>query len=165
MQSPRYNNSNSSNLPSLINLFAAATLSIGAPSSKSTKRKALPSSSASNASSTTASNRVGHFGLSNDSSASIALVALSRLMQSRDDGVLQPAAQTPMGASMLSLLKAAVLRVATSVGGADAGFNELTATSLWNLSASVVANQRLYDGGFRYPPGQGCELSGLRHTS
>ncbi|MDC0526075.1 hypothetical protein OAO87_03655 [bacterium] len=128
---------------SLTDLFVAK-LSIGAPSNK---RKASSSSGASSASSA----RAGHFGLSNDSSVSVALVTLSRLVQARDDDILQLASQTPIGTSVLALLRAAVLRVATSVGGADASFNEVTAISLWNLSASVVASQRLYDCGLSLP--------------
>ena len=130
---------------SLPGLFEAKLfLSIDAPNSK---RKAPPSSGTSSG----GSSRVGHFGLSNDSSASVALVALSRLVQAKEDLILQPAAQTPIGSFVLPLLRAAVLRVATSVGGADATFNEVTANSLWNLSASVVATQRLYDGGLTLP--------------
>ena len=132
----------SSPRPSLTHLFAD-TFSIDAPKNK---RKAAPSDG-----STTSTTRIGHFGLSNDSSASIALVTLSRLIQARDDDILLAASQTPIGASVLLLLRSTVLRVATSVGGADASFNEMTAASLWNLSASVVASQRLYDGGLSLP--------------
>ena len=117
----------------------ATTLTIDAP-----KRKA-PASGA-------VSSRQSHYGLSNDSSVALGLVALSRVAQVRDDDILQPAAQTPVGASLIALLKAAALRVARSdAGGADPSFDELSVASLFNLSASVVATQRLYDGGLSLP--------------
>ena len=59
-----------------------ATLAIGAP-----KRKA-PSGG----------ERAGHYGLRDDSSSSLALVALSRVARARDEPILQSAAQTPAGA-------------------------------------------------------------------
>ena len=58
-----------------------ATLAIGAP-----KRKAPAGGGG--------SGRVGHYGLRDDSSAQIALVALSRVAQARDEAILQTAAQT-----------------------------------------------------------------------
>ena len=61
--------------------------------------------------------RKSHYGLSNDSSASLATVALSRLAQARDEAILQPLALAPTGASLLAQLKAAVLRLAVTVGG------------------------------------------------
>ena len=120
-------------LPLLSESFA--TLAIGAP-----KRKA-PSGS----------ERAGHYGLRDDSSASLALVALSRVARARDEPILQPASQTPVGSALLSLLKAAVLRVALAVGGADGSLNAQSVTSLFNLSGSGVATQRLYDGGLSLP--------------
>ena len=98
-----------------------------------------------------APSRVGHYGLSNDSSVALAFVVLSRLVQSRDDAILQSAASTPVGASILAMLKAVTLRVATSVGGADAALNEVNMASLFNLSASAIATQRLYNGGLSLP--------------
>jgi hypothetical protein len=85
------------------------------------------------------------------SSASLATVVMSRLARARDDAILQPAAFTPIGATLLAVIKAAVLQLAVSVGGADTSFNEQSATTLFNLSASTIATQRLYDGGFSLP--------------
>ena len=121
---------------SLSDMFAT-TLTISAP-----KRKAAAA----------APSRSSHYGLSNDSSATLVIVALSRVAQVRDEVILQRAAQTPTGMTLVALLRAMVLRVALSdVGGAVSSFSELSAASLFNLGASVVANQRSYDGGLSLP--------------
>ena len=70
--------------------------SIDAPTAAATKRKA---------------SCTGHHGLANDSSLAVRLVALSRLMRARDDDILHPAAQSPLGIAVLDALRAAVLRV------------------------------------------------------
>lgn len=131
--------------PTALSEMFASTLTIGV-SNGGNKRKAA------SASGSVASSRQGHFGLSNDSSASLALVALSRVGRVRDDEILQPAAQTPVGTTLIAYLKAVVLRVAQSaVGGAQPPFGELSVASLFNLSASAIATQRLYDGGLSLP--------------
>ncbi|MDC0525740.1 hypothetical protein OAO87_01980 [bacterium] len=56
--------------------------SIDAPTASATKRKAPCT---------------GHHGLANDSSLAVRLVALSRLMRARNDEILHPAAQSPVG--------------------------------------------------------------------
>ena len=53
-----------------------------------------------------------HYGLANDSSLAVRLVALSRLMRARDDELLSPAAQAPVGVAILTALRDAVRRVA-----------------------------------------------------
>jgi len=73
------------------------------------------------------------------------------MARARDDGILQPASQSPVGSALLTLLKAAVLRVAVTVGGADPSLNAQSTTSLFNLSGSGVATRRLYDGGISLP--------------
>ena len=93
----------------------------------------------------------GHYGLANDSSLAVRLVALSRLMQARDDEILSPAAQSPTGVVLLDALRAAVLRVAIAAGGADATLSHTQIATLFNLSASHVATKRLYDGGLSLP--------------
>ena len=93
----------------------------------------------------------GHYGLANDSSLAVRLVSLSRLMQARDDEILHPAAQSPVGIAVLDALRAAVLRVAIAVGGADPAMSAMQVTTLFNLSASHVATKRLYDGGLSLP--------------
>jgi hypothetical protein len=118
-------------LPSLI--LPLDALEIGAP-----KRKASSISS-------------GHFGLANDSSASLALVALSRLVRSRDEPTLTGVARSALGQAILAALRAATLRVAVAVGEADPSLGEAQMATLFNLSASHVAIQRLYDGGLSLP--------------
>ena len=72
-------------------------------------------------------------------------------MQARDDEILHPAAQSPVGIAVLDALRAAVLRVAIAVGGADPAMSAMQVTTLFNLSASHVATKRLYDGGLTLP--------------
>ena len=50
-----------------------------------------------------------------------------------------------MGAFLASL-RAAVLRVAVAAGGADAGLNETSVDTLFNLSGSSFDRQARYDG-------------------
>ena len=100
-----------------------------------TKRKATSSSSSC----------AGHYGLSSDSALALRFVALSRLMRTRDDPILEQAATTPMGVATLAVLRSAMQRVAVSVGGADPSLNEQSMNTLFNLSASTIAAQRLYD--------------------
>ena len=110
--------------------------SIDAPTAAATKRKAPCT---------------GHHGLANDSSLAVRLVALSRLMRARDDDILHPAAQSPVGIAVLDALRAAVLRVAVASGGADSAMSEMQVTTFFNLSASHVATKRLYNGGLSLP--------------
>ena len=103
-------------LPSL--LMDLQTLSIGAPS----KRKA----------------RDSHYGLSTDSRSTLALVIISRLAQIRDEALLEPAAASPVGATFLAFLRAAMVRLAL-IAGADASFNDQSIATLLNMSASNIA--------------------------
>jgi hypothetical protein len=118
-------------LPSLVLCLDA--LEVGAP-----KRKASSISS-------------GHFGLANDSSVALALVALSRLVRSRDEPTLVGVARSALGQAVLAALRAATLRVALAVGGADPSLGDAQITTLFNLSASHIATRRLYDGGLSLP--------------
>ena len=76
----------------------------------------------------------GHYGASNDSSFAVRLVALSRLMRVRDEPILDAAAQSPIGVAVLAELRALVLRVAVSVGGADPALMGVSIATLFNLS-------------------------------
>ena len=120
-------------LPSLVLCLELAALDVGAP-----KRKASSISS-------------GHFGLANDSSVALALVALSRLVRSRDESTLAGVARSALGQAVLAALRTATLRVALAVGGADPSLGEAQVQTLFNLSASHVAARRLYDGGLSLP--------------
>ena len=117
--------------------LSLASADVGMPP----KRKASDSASASS----------GHWGLTNDSSSAVALVALSRLYRSKDEGTLAAAARTPFGLALLSALRSLVLRIAVAHGGADRALTESNVVTLFNLGASHVAQQRLYAGGLSLP--------------
>lgn len=86
-----------------------------------------------------------HWGLSSDGSARLALIALSRLLRTQDEGMLAHAAASPIGAALLDALRAAVLRVAVAAGGADPGLSATSVETLFNMSGSTFASQARYD--------------------
>ena len=88
-----------------------------------------------------------HNGISSDSSALVSLIALSRLMKTRETSMIEVAARTPIGAAVLEGLRAAVRRVAVAAGGADAAFSDSNVVSFFNLSGSTIAKAHLYNGG------------------
>ena len=92
-----------------------------------------------------------HSGLASDSSVAVRLVAISRLVQTRDEPILAPIATGPVGIAFLDALRAAVRRVAIAVGGAAPTLSEQSIVTFFGLSASTVATQRLYDGGLSLP--------------
>jgi hypothetical protein len=102
-------------------------LSIGAP-----KRKAVFDP-----------RRHGHYGLPNDSATPLVLVALSRLVQARDDSLLQGMAAAPVGALLVSALRAAVHRLARDAGATSA-FSDATANAFLQTAASTIAMERRY---------------------
>ena len=65
--------------------------------------------------------------------------------------MLDAAARAPVGAAVLAALRAVVLRVAIATSAADPSLSDAQITTLFNLSASHVASQRLYDGGLSLP--------------
>ena len=75
-----------------------------------------------------------HWGLPTDSASRLALIALSRLLRTQDQMMLTQVAGSPVGSAFLASLRAAVLRVAVAAGGADAGLNETSVDTLFNLS-------------------------------
>ena len=93
----------------------------------------------------------GHYGLSSDSAAPVWRVALSRLLRVRDEALVSSAATSPVGSAVLAALLPVVLRVALAEGGASAELTSVNVTTLFNLSASHVAVQRLYDAGLSLP--------------
>ena len=93
----------------------------------------------------------GHYGASVDSALAVALVALSRLLKTREPDVLEPASRSPIGVALLAALRAAVLRVARSTDGADAALSEANVATFFNQSGSTIASQRLYSGGLSLP--------------
>lgn len=93
----------------------------------------------------------GHAGLSSDSSASVRLVALSRLLATKTETVLEASASTATGAAFIAALQAVVLSVAVRVAGASPQLDETNVRAFFNLSASHIAQQRLYEGGWVLP--------------
>ena len=89
--------------------------------------------------------------LASDSSVSVRLVVLSRLVKVRDEQLLVPAAAGPIGIALLAALREAVRRVAIAVGGAAPTLHEQSVATFFSLSASTVATRRLYDGGLSLP--------------
>jgi hypothetical protein len=87
-----------------------------------------------------------HWGLPTDSASRLVLIALSRLLRTPDEMMLTQAAGSPVGGAFLASLRAAVLRVAVAAGGADAGLNETSVATLFNLSGSSFDRQARYDG-------------------
>ena len=87
-----------------------------------------------------------HWGLPSDSAARLSLIALSRQLRSQDEMALTQVAGSPLGEAFLAALRAAVLRVAVAAGGADAGLNETSVATLFNLSGSSFDRQARYDG-------------------
>ena len=87
-----------------------------------------------------------HWGLPTDSASRLVLIALSRLLRTQDQMMLTQVAGSPVGSAFLASLRAAVLRVAVAAGGADAGLNETSVDTLFNLSGSSFDRQARYDG-------------------
>ena len=93
----------------------------------------------------------GHAGLSSDSSASVRLVALSRLLATKAEMSLEASASTAAGAAFTIALQGVVLRVAVRVGGASPQLDDGNVRGFFNLSASHVAQQHLYNAGWSLP--------------
>ena len=93
----------------------------------------------------------GHAGLSSDSSASVGLVALSRLLATKAETILEVSASTAAGAAFTIALQGVVLRVAVRVGGASPQLDDGNVRGLFNLSASHVAQPHLYNAGWSLP--------------
>ena len=123
-----------SDLPLLTLSFAA--LGIGCPAGK--KQRKTPCAG-------------GHYGLANDSSLSVRMVLLSRLMRTRDEIMLEEAARSPVGEAVLAQLRSLFLRLALAAGGIDPSLSEAQILTLFGLSGSTVAAQRLYDSGLTLP--------------
>lgn len=138
--------------PSLSSLsFSLASLRlttpIGAPSGESNKKQRKAPAAAG-----VDLRRWGHHGLSSDASASLVLVAVSRLVQATDEGVLRAAAQSPLGVAVLAALRPMVLRVAKSpAGGASPALSETHVATLFNMAASTLKNGRQYEAGLSLP--------------
>ena len=87
----------------------------------------------------------------NDSSLAVRMILLSRLMRTRDETMLEEAARSPVGEVVLTQLRSLFLRVALAAGGTDPSLSEPQIVTLFGLSGSTVAAQRLYDSGLTLP--------------
>ena len=123
-----------SELPLLTLSFAA--LGIGCPAAKRPRKAPCAA---------------GHYGLANDSSLAVRMIVLSRLMRTRDETMLEEAARSPVGEVVLTQLRSLFLRVALATGGTDPSLSEPQIVTLFLLSGSTVAAQRLYDSGLTLP--------------
>ena len=92
-----------------------------------------------------------HDGFPTDSSNSVRVVALSRLLASREASIVEASAQTPIGFAFIAALQTIVLRVALSHAGANQGMTELQVQTFFNMACSYVQAKRLYDGGISLP--------------
>ena len=92
-----------------------------------------------------------HDGLATDAAKSVRIVALSRLIASKEELIVEESAKTPIGLAFIAALQTIVLRVAVSHGGANQGFSALQVQSFFALSGSTVQAERLYSGGISLP--------------
>lgn len=83
-----------------------------------------------------------HYGISSDASTSIGLIALSRLMRTRDATTLAQRAATPYGQALLGAILATILRVATTT--IDRGLSEANMVTLANLPGSSLKYESQY---------------------
>ena len=86
-----------------------------------------------------------HWGLPSDSSDRLSLIALSRLLRTQDMITINQVFSSPLGPAILSSLQSIVLRVATTVGGADLSLTDVNVTSLFNLSGSSFITKKKYE--------------------
>ena len=93
----------------------------------------------------------GHYGLSSDSSLSVQLIAVSRLLGTTDQSTLERVAAEPIAAALNAAVQAVVVRVAVSLGVASNDFNAINAQTLFHLAGSHVHVRRLYEGGLSLP--------------
>ena len=87
--------------------------------------------------------RTGHYGLVNNSSSPIKLVALSRLVRSADVSNLEDIADSAAGRALLAALRRVTLEVAVASGRAN-HLNANQVLTLFNTPASAIHSQQLY---------------------
>ena len=121
-------------LPCLAVTLAKLQIDTGAP-----KRKAAAST--------------GHFGERADSAqTAVRLIALSRVLLTKDAAVLSTVAASAHGADLLNQLLAATLRLAVAAGGEASSTLSLTnITTLFNITGSTLLRQSAFEGLFGLP--------------
>ena len=87
--------------------------------------------------------RGGHYGLVNNSSNPIKLVALSRLVRSADEANLSAIAASAAGEALFAALRRVTLEVAVASGRAN-HLNANQVLTLYNTPASAIHSQQLY---------------------
>ena len=95
--------------------------------------------------------RTGHYGLVNNSSSPIKLVALSRLVRSADVSNLEDIANSAAGKALLAALRRVTLSVASASGQADPQLNATQIETFFNTPASTIHSQHLYATHFSLP--------------
>ena len=95
--------------------------------------------------------RTGHYGLVNNSSSPIKLVALSRLVRSADVSNLEHIAESAAGKALLAALRRVTLSVASTSGQADPQLNATQIETFFNTPASTIHSQQLYGTHFSLP--------------
>ena len=116
----------------ITNGLLLANIAADAPDGRPGKRKA--------------SNTIrAHWGLPSDSSDRLSLIALSRLLRTQDMITINQVFSSPLGPAILSSLQSIVLRVATTVGGANLSLTNVNVSSLLNLSGSSFISRKRYE--------------------
>ena len=92
-----------------------------------------------------------HFGLPIDSANTVRIVALSRVMATREDFILEASAATQLGVAFITSLQQVVVRVAIAVGGATPALTLLNIQSFFGMSASNVRIAKWYDANLTLP--------------
>ena len=96
----------------------------------------------------------GHFGERSDSAQmAVKLIALSRVLLSKDAAVLATVAASAHGAELLRMLMAATLRLAVLAAGGDgdAGASASNIATMFNVTGSTLARQNSYEALFGLP--------------
>ena len=85
-----------------------------------------------------------HGGANSDAALSLRLVALSRLVRSKEAITLEHVARSPLATALLTALHALVLRVAAAAPDADPGLNDATIRMMFELPGSATRHQGQY---------------------
>ena len=97
----------------------------------------------------------GHFGQRADSAhTSVRLIALSRVLLTKDEAVLSTVAASAHGAELLRQLEATTLRLAVLAVGGSTALNPLNLgniATMFNVTGSTLARQESYEALFGLP--------------
>ena len=94
----------------------------------------------------------GHFGQRADSAyTSVRLIALSRVLLTKDTAVLMTVARSAHGAELLRQLETTTFRLAKQATGGNTALNLGNITTMFNITGSTLANQGSYEALFGLP--------------